>query len=86
MSERKVYNLAYGKRYIAQDKSEKKTWITVGKLFIDPESEYGERISIRLDAIPTDPNFNGLLSAFPHESRNGNGKNGNGENIEDIPF
>lgn len=86
MSERRVFNLAYGKRYIAPDKSERKTWISLGRMWIDDNPEYGDspRITIRLDSMPCDPNFNGMISAFPHEPRNGNGKNGN--DIDEIPF
>jgi hypothetical protein len=85
MAERRTYNLAYGKRYTAQDRTEKKVWIPVGKLYIDPETEYGESIRVRIDALPTDPNFSGVLTAFPSEPRNGQGK-GNNENLDEIPF
>jgi hypothetical protein len=85
MSERKTYNLAYGKSYISGSEK-KKIWVPIGRMFVETESEYGERISIRLDAIPCDPNFTGLINAFPHDpSRNGNGKNGS-DNIDEIPF
>jgi hypothetical protein len=80
--EKRVFNLAYGKKYQAADHTEKKMWIQVGRLTIEPESEYGERISVRLDAIPTDPAFTGMLSAFPYEPRNGS--KGNPE--DHIPF
>ncbi len=85
MAERRTYNLAYGKRYISSDRSEKKVWIQIGKMFIEPESEYGERISIRIDAIPTDPNFTGLINAFAIDpSKNGN--SGAEKDLNEIPF
>ncbi|MBK1642855.1 hypothetical protein CKO12_13445 [Chromatium okenii] len=72
---KRVFNLAYGKKYQAADHTEKKMWIQVGRLTIEPESKYGERISVRLDSLPIDPEFNGMLSAFPYEPRNGSSKN-----------
>jgi hypothetical protein len=39
---------------------------------------------MRLDSIPVDPQFTGVIVAFPAESRSGNGKNGN--DIDEIPF
>lgn len=82
--EKRVYNLAFGKKYIASNQQEKKVWVQVGRMFVEPESEYGERISIRLDAIPTDPQFNGLISAFPHEERQAAQRNG--AETDDIEF
>jgi len=72
---KRVFNLAYGKKYQASDHTEKKMWIQVGRLTIEPESKFGERISVRIDSIPLDPEFNGMLSAFPYEPRNGSSKN-----------
>ena len=83
--ERKTYNLAYGKKFMGQDQSEKKIWIPIGRMYVEPESEHGERISIRLDSIPCDPNFTGMITAFPYEPRNGQVKNGT-DAVNDIPF
>ena len=85
MREKRIFNLVYGKTYSTSSGENKKAWITVGRLTIEPESEYGERISIRLDAIPCDPGFNGLLSAFPYEPRHGSGNNG-ADQANNIPF
>ena len=81
--EKRVFNLAYGKKYTSSDRTEKKVWIQIGRMTIEPESDYGERISIRLDSIPIDHAFSGLISAFPYEPRNGStGKS----SVDDIPF
>jgi len=81
--DKRVFNIAYGKKYqSSSDHSDKKVWIAVGRLTIE-ESKYGERISIRLDAIPTDPAFTGLLSVFPYEPRN---VSSTSTTEDDIPF
>jgi hypothetical protein len=83
--EKRTFNLAYGKPYVTSSGESKKAWIPVGRLTIEPESDYGERISVRLDAVPCDPGFTGLLSAFRHEPRHGSaGKHG--DDLNDIAF
>lgn len=83
--EKRTFNLAWGKPYTTSSGENKKAWVQVGRLTIEPESDYGERISVRLDAIPCDPGFNGLLSAFPYEPRNGSGTQGADQN-SNLPF
>jgi len=66
MSEKRIMNIAYGRPDINSDEG-KKFWTTVGILIIGQNDQGEERISLKLNAIPLDAEFDGWLSVFPKD-------------------
>jgi len=66
MSEKRIMNIAYGRPDINSEEG-KKFWTTVGILIIGQNDEGEERISIKLNAIPLDAEFDGWFSVFPKD-------------------
>ncbi len=79
---RKIYNVCRGRDYEASGK-QKTQWQRVGVLVID-----GEKISLRLDAIPAGE-WDGWLKVFPKDDGRPGERQaaGGGSDFEDdIPF
>jgi len=65
MSEKRIMNIAYGR---SDHSSEgKKYWTTVGILILGQNEEGEERLSIKLNSIPLDAEFDGWFSVFPKD-------------------
>jgi len=63
---RTLYNIAYGKPDPSSEEG-KKFWTTVGILIIGQNDEGQERISMKLNSIPLDAEFDGWFSVFPKD-------------------
>jgi len=63
---RTLYNIAYGKPDPSSEEG-KKFWTTVGILIIGQNDEGEERMSIKLNSIPLDADFEGWFSVFPKD-------------------
>jgi len=64
--DRAIYNVAYGKPDPSSEEG-KKFWTTVGILIIGENDEGEQRISLKLNAIPLDAEFDGWFSVFPKD-------------------
>jgi len=89
MSEQKrIMNISYGRADHTSDG--KKYWTPCGILVIGQNEEGEERISIKLNAIPLDADFDGWFSVFPKdENRSSNTQASNQalhQPINDIAF
>ncbi|MCF6251213.1 MAG: hypothetical protein L3J75_08095 [Methylococcaceae bacterium] len=83
---RKFYNIAYGKPDPSSEEG-KKFWTTVGILIIGQNDEGEERISMKLNSIPLDAEFDGWFSVFPKDdNRDSNSHQNSNQSINEIAF
>jgi len=83
---RTIYNIAYGKPDPSSEEG-KKFWTTVGILIIGQNDEGQERISMKLNSIPLDAEFDGWFSVFSKEdNRESSSQQSNKQSINEIAF
>jgi len=85
---RTLYNIAYGKPDPTSEDG-KKFWTTVGILIIGQNESGEERISMKLNSIPLDADFEGWFSVFPKDDNHESGsKQSSKQNqpIDEISF